>query len=102
MTWSVNGILTGANDAVRDTLRPLRDAALAQNSDPAAAEQFDAAANALTAIFASGAVGPPDRRYAFTLVGHANPGHEPRPGWSTDCVTVTISQMLPPVPEEAS
>lgn len=96
MSWSVTGILTGANDAVTTALRDLRTSALIQNPD--ATDQVDAALIAARALFNSGAVGSPDRRYTVRLMGHANPGHAPRPGWTNDCVTVTLEQL----PESAS
>ena len=53
-------------------------------------EQFDAALTAAQGILASGAVG--HTACSVTLSGHANPGHEKRPGWANDTIVVSISQ----------
>jgi hypothetical protein len=58
-----------------------------------AKEQFEAAAAAAQALVDSGVVGSADKRLSIVLSGHANPGHEPRSGWASDTVTVTISQL---------
>jgi hypothetical protein len=53
-------------------------------------DQFEVARAAAHDILASGAVG--HGACMVMLAGHANPGHEPRPGWAHDAITVAITQ----------
>ena len=45
-------------------------------------------------LVATGALGDPMKhKFSVSLVGHANPGHEPAEGWANDSVTISISQV---------
>ncbi len=88
MSWSVNATIQGGSPA--DELVALREAALSQN--PECSDQFEAAKDATYMLVSSGAVGGPDKKYHVILAGHANPDHEPRPGWANDMITISISQ----------
>lgn len=58
-------------------------------------EQIDAAVHTFTALAESGAVG--DGHVRGTLWGHANPDHQPTPGWADESVSVTVT-WAPAVP----
>lgn len=51
--------------------------------------QVNSAIAAALQLLHSGAVGPGPVN--VNLVGHANPGHSPRSGWSNDTTTISIS-----------
>jgi len=53
--------------------------------------QIDAAKDAVQRIIDLGAVGN-GHEVRVVLSGHANPGHEPREGYATDTVTVSVTQ----------
>lgn len=55
-------------------------------------EQFAAAKEAAKALIASGALGDgtDGRLFIVSLNGHANPGHQPTPGWANDMITVSV------------
>lgn len=90
MTWHVSATIEG--NSPKDELSALRREALIQN--PECGDQFEAARDAAYAIMASGATGGPDKKFVVTMSGHANPGHEPRPGWATDTITVAVVQAM--------
>jgi hypothetical protein len=58
-------------------------------------DQLAAAKKAAVAIFKSGCCGDPqgERDFIVSMNGHSNPGHAPRPGFSSDTVTVTVTQV---------
>lgn len=56
-------------------------------------EQYDASLKAVEEIFESGALGGPEKTYAFSISGHGNKDHEPVPGWANDGVYISISQL---------
>lgn len=61
-----------------------------ENADP---YQFGHASEAAAEIIDSGVLGDPDKyRFNVSLVGHANPNHEPRDGWANDSISISISQ----------
>lgn len=85
-------------------------------AEPAAAEDFDAAIDALEppheltqegraqlvaareaakALVHGGSIGDDGKRFYATLNGHANPGHEPAPGYANDLVSVSVRQADP-------
>ena len=82
MSWHVSGTY--------EKIHELRDEAIRQN--PECAEQFDAASMAARHLVDSGVIGV-NKAYRVTLSGHANPDHEPRPGWANDVVTVIVAQL---------
>ncbi len=53
-------------------------------------EQFEDAKYAARELAYS--VGRPDDQVVVSLSGHVNPGHQPRPGWANDMITVTVTQ----------
>jgi hypothetical protein len=89
MTWSVNATIVG--NSADDELEGLRTSALSQNSE--CGDQFDAAKDAAYSLMASGAFGTASKKFQINMVGHANPNHEPREGWATDSVTISVSQV---------
>lgn len=64
-------------------------------------EQFDAAKMAALALLESGVVGSDQSLFAVSLSGHGNPGHVPAPGWASDMIHITLSEVIPPKPLEA-
>ena len=62
--------------------------------NPECGDQFEAARDAAYAIMASGAVGGPAKKFVVTMSGHANPGHEPRPGWASDAIMIMVQQAM--------
>lgn len=90
MSWHVTKTIDG--NSQEDEFALLRREALTQN--PECGDQFDAAWTAACAIVGSGAAGAPGKKYIVALSGHANPGHEPRPGWATDTIGVTVTQAM--------
>lgn len=54
-------------------------------------EQLELGRDVARRIIDSGAVGEGEK-FNITLSGHANPGHQPREGWATDMVSVSVSQ----------
>lgn len=89
MSWQVTPIepSTGANiDAAIEV------AQLWGTSAPEHQQQLDAAKWAAKAMIASGALGNPGdgRLFIVSLNGHANPDHEPVPGWANDAITVSV------------
>ena len=85
MSWSVSGTLPDG------TMENLKVSALAQN--PECGDQFDAAAEAVSALIAGGTVGGPEVRFHVVMSGHANPDHAPRSGWANDMINISISQL---------
>lgn len=55
--------------------------------------QADVAFDASSAIILTGVIGSSEKKYKVMLSGHANPGHEPNPGWANDCITINIYQL---------
>jgi hypothetical protein len=55
-------------------------------------EQFDAARSAVWDLISKGVAGDGEKTFSVTLAGHANPDHEPAPGWATDYISVSVSQ----------
>jgi len=90
MSWHVSATIEG--DSPKDELGALRREALTQN--PEAGDQFDAARDAAIHIMAQGAVGGPGKKFVVIMSGHSNPDHEPRPGWATDVITVSVTQAM--------
>jgi hypothetical protein len=62
-------------------------------SENANAEQYNLARRIAKQIIESGAIGDEHKGYTITISGHANPGHEPAPGMSTDGINVTVFQQ---------
>jgi hypothetical protein len=90
MSWSAHTgpVTAGDLDEALESLEPSP-----QPLPPESVEQVDAAKYAAKQLVESGAVGSGGKRvFNVFLAGHANPGHEPRDGWSNDTVTVSISQ----------
>ena len=56
-------------------------------------EQLAAAKEAAKALIASGVLGDgaDGRLFIVRMNGHANPGHQPTPGWANDAVSVSVS-----------
>jgi len=90
MSWHVTKTIEGGSP--KDELVALRAEALTQN--PECGDQFEAACNAAYAILASAAVGGQGKKFVVTMSGHSNPGHEPRPGWANDVITVSVTQAM--------
>lgn len=64
------------------------------DADKATHDQVKAAQKAVAALIK--AVGPKDSLYYVNMSGHANPNHEPVPGWANETITITVS-VSPPV-----
>lgn len=58
-------------------------------------EQFTAAKAAVVELARSGCVGT-DVRFVGALNGHENEDHKPLPGWTNDCVYISLSQAREP------
>lgn len=86
MSWTASGTAT-ADGAMSLTFSPPYDEA-----DTPVVEQIEIASAVAKQIVASGAVGGADKEFRIGLNGHANADHEPAPGWSNDCVTVSVYQ----------
>lgn len=56
-------------------------------------EQIEVCENAVDAIITSMCVGRTDKKISVSLSGHANPNHEPTPGWANDMVSISIVQQ---------
>jgi hypothetical protein len=87
MSWSVSGEIQASDTTA---LMEMRDQAVAQNST--CGDQFDAAAKTALTLMKSNAIGGADKSFSVTLGGHANPDHEPVPGWANDFIVVSIVQ----------
>lgn len=87
MSWSMSKKVAGVSEL--DGWRPDYPV------EPEAVEQIDAAVATAKAIVAGGTIGGEGKLFFVSLSGHANPGHEPRSGWSNDCITVSVSQASP-------
>src|SRR5260221_14601835 len=102
MSWTVS-IPAGPRNDFADRVDALQ---LPANGDEApsqeAINQLDAAREALKAIADSGAVGNTLKHLGGYASGHANPGHEPLAGWSNDTISVSVTQITPPVAEEVT
>jgi hypothetical protein len=94
MSWSVgiSGVEQGPKGSVKEAaLEQL--GAMKYDVTPEVDEQVEAAAAAVEAVIASGAVGGLGKRFQVSMSGHANPEHEPASGYGNDCVSVYISQL---------
>lgn len=54
--------------------------------------QFEVAFDAAAAIIGTKVLGE-EKGFRVSLSGHANEGHNPVPGWSSDSVTINIYQL---------
>jgi hypothetical protein len=90
MSWHVSATIEGGSP--KDELSALRAEALTQN--PECADQFESAKDVAYMIVGAGAVGGSEKKFVVTLSGHSNPGHEPRAGWATDMITVSVQQAM--------
>jgi len=93
MSWSAGVSPTVAKDFVAAV-----NAAQYHDEEHMASPEHDAqlaaAKKAVIALFKSGAVGPMDKgAYIANMSGHANPDHNPRPGYADSSVNVGIQQV---------
>ncbi len=88
MSWSIQ--YASKND-LNDDKRGANSAKDADLSE-AAKEQVKMAIESAVAIIASGVVGNEKKDYIVAISGHANDGHEPRPSYANDCITVSVWQ----------
>lgn len=61
-------------------------------------EQIKHAVEAAVGTVKSGVVGGEHHFFHVTMSGHANPNHEPAPGWANDVVSIHVSQSQNPDP----
>lgn len=55
-------------------------------------EQLNAADAAVEALLGSDAIGDRFKDYSISISGHCNPEHQPRDGYATDNITVSVTQ----------
>ena len=93
MSWSLN---TGTF-RFEDSLEAIKGAEYLPQPDApeACEEQVKAAKEAALELIGSRALVGPGKLVQVYASGHANPDHEPRPGWAADFVSVTVSQVIP-------
>lgn len=92
MSWSASIPVTKVEDveAAMDAL------AVFGNECPERDQQVAAAKEAVTALVLSGAIG--GESFHGYMSGHANTDHVVTPGWSNDCITVSITMDATPEP----
>ena len=92
MSWnySVNGVTKENADAALNAAaeEQIIDIMRGDSGEEMMA-QAEQSTYAAVAIIESGCLG--DGPFFVSLVGHANPGHEPRDGWADDAVSISIS-----------
>lgn len=69
---------------------------LADEFKDSSREAIAAARVALGALIESSAVVLPGQQCNGYASGHANPGHEPKEGWSDDHCSISLQQAKPP------
>lgn len=91
MSWGI--ILDIENrDLTDESEKRILDLADNESTTDEVKEQAGVALLVVSQSILSGALGAPDGKYRVTISGHANPGHNPTPGWSNDALTISISQ----------
>jgi hypothetical protein len=91
MSWSTSASNVPA-DEVRERLTALEVPSGPSEQDEMKA-QLRAAVAAAVSIVESGVVGAGP--FSFSLSGHAEPGHEDRPGYSSDVVYLNVVRNKP-------
>lgn len=91
MSWSASGTFS---NSWYDYNKPTT---INNVESPEHKQQYAKALLAVTELIDSGALGDPGGKYSFNVSGHANPDHQPAPGWANDSLTISISQ----IPKEA-
>jgi hypothetical protein len=86
MSWGTRTEEPVAKDAIDLDAPQLSDVVETEQG-----EQFAAALEAAKLLAKT--VGRPDDAVLVTLNGHANPEHGPRPGWSNETITVSVSAV---------
>lgn len=93
MSWSVGlrePVAADEFDAAVDALEPPHELT------PEGREQLRAAREAAKAIVRGGAVGDDSKHFFATFSGHANPSHETAAGFANDMVAVSVAQADTP------
>jgi hypothetical protein len=109
MSWSLN--VGTVRPATAEAVRKAAEHTLAdlRAKGPSYAAQFDQAdtrqevadqieAGLGAAAVLLGGLGGDDEipeEVTVSLYGHANPGHQPRPGWANETITVTVTTATP-------
>ena len=94
MSWSfsVNNVThAAADEALNKAAETQINNIMAGDAGDEALSQMEQATYAAVAILQSGALGAGP--YLVQLSGHANPGHEQRPGWSQDSIRINVEQV---------
>src|SRR5512142_3484513 len=107
MSWS-GRISIPKGTAYREAEKQVVDLAVAgQPASDAAEEAIQTAKMMVINVLASGAVTgshvdePLRHGISVSISGHANPGHDPAPGWSNDSMTVSVYQVGEPASQAA-
>lgn len=95
MSWSIYGLPVPeagktVSDSVTAFIEEQSESVRAQFQAEEVREQVHAAVTVVESLIDSGAVG--SGPFIATLAGHANPGHEPQPGWVNDMVSISLTQ----------
>jgi hypothetical protein len=86
MSWSMNGVVHDEESV--DNLKGSTVDSIA------VAEQMEFAKAVVKDAVESGVLGDPRQHHFYVqLNGHANPSHEPAPGWANDTITISITQQ---------